>query len=61
MQVRYPQLATVATPQEGGKWSMLLEFLLESITTEENDLKQQTAPHNHAVDVVDTPSASNLQ
>ena len=24
------------------------------ITTEGNDLKQQTAPHNHAVDVVDT-------
>ena len=24
------------------------------ITTGGNDLKQQTAPHNHAVDVVDT-------
>ena len=24
------------------------------VTTEGNDLKQQTAPHNHAVDVVDT-------
>ena len=24
------------------------------ITTEGNDLKQQTAPHNHALNVVDT-------
>jgi len=26
MQVHHPQLATVATPQEDGQWTMLLEF-----------------------------------
>ena len=31
------------------------------ITIERNDLKQQTAPHNHAVDVVDTQVKGDLE
>ena len=31
------------------------------ITIEWNDLKQQTAPHNHAVDVVDTQVKGDLE
>ena len=52
MQVCHPQLATVTTPQEDGQWSVTGDPA--RITIEGNDLKQQTAPHNHAVDVVET-------
>ena len=35
-------------------WRCAKRICPARITTEGNDLKQQTAPHNHAVDVVDT-------
>ena len=38
-------------------WGWTMEYVngvSARITTERNDLKQQTAPHNHVVDVVDT-------
>ena len=50
MQVRHPQLATVPTLQEDGQWSGVTGVPAR-ITTEGNDLKQQTAPH---MDVADT-------
>ena len=58
MQVYHPQLATVAMPQKDGQWEYVTGDPA-SITTEGNDLKQQTTPHNHAMDVVDTQQSAN--
>ena len=42
------------TMEQASYWRHAKRTSPARITTEGNDLKQQTAPHNHAVDVVDT-------
>ena len=42
------------TMEQASYWRQAKRTSPARITTEGNELKQQTAPHNHAVDVMDT-------